>query len=211
MKPYGNVSKVINYYIEYNKQTSLFSDEEMESLKSVINEIETGTIQTPSNSLWAQSFLEELWNPVSISEEPNNNDSSNIKYDNNIQVDICDDDLGVLGYFDKCDADIDSHLSYNKSFQISPREPSWYIGMTAGFIKAISNIDRKLQGRILDAIADIAKAPLTLIGDTVKPLTGELKGMWRYRIGDYRIVYQPDETSKHILLLTFAPRGGVYD
>jgi hypothetical protein len=48
-------------------------------------------------------------------------------------------------------------------------------------------IDRKLQGRILEALVEITKNPTEVRGDTVKPLTGDLKGFWRYRVGDYRI------------------------
>lgn len=70
---------------------------------------------------------------------------------------------------------------------------------------------RTIQGRILEAIAKITADPITLNGNTIKPLSGEKSGMWRYRIGDFRIIYHPDKTSKHILLLTFSPRGSAYD
>jgi addiction module RelE/StbE family toxin len=83
--------------------------------------------------------------------------------------------------------------------------------MTSDFTKAVSKIDKKLQGRILAAISQIASAPVSPVGDTVKSLTGEMRGMWRYRIGDYRIIYRPDQTSKHILLLIFAASGSTYE
>ena len=90
-------------------------------------------------------------------------------------------------------------------------EPEWYIGMTDEFSKNIRNIDRKIQGRILEAINDIIKDPTSLRGDTVKPLTGNLNGFWRYRIGDFRLVYQPNKQSRLILLHTFASRGDIYN
>jgi mRNA-degrading endonuclease RelE of RelBE toxin-antitoxin system len=79
------------------------------------------------------------------------------------------------------------------------------------FTKSIAKIDKNLQGRILDAITKIGKAPATAVGDTVKPLTGNLKGLWRYRIGDYRLVYEPGEDGKRITLISFEPRGDVYE
>jgi len=63
---------------------------------------------------------------------------------------------------------------------------------------------------MLEAIADIVGSPLTKRGDTVKPLTGVLKGKWRYRIGDFRIIYYPDEQAKKVSLLAFLPRGNAY-
>jgi len=90
------------------------------------------------------------------------------------------------------------------------RPPPWYIGMSSNFTNAISKIDRKLQGRILGALTDITENPTTIRGDTVKPLTGELQGCWRYRLGDYRLVYSPDQSSGDITLLAFASRGSIY-
>lgn len=91
------------------------------------------------------------------------------------------------------------------------RPPPWYVGMSSNFMKDVDKIDRKIQGRILEALTDITIDPITLRGDTVKPLTGELQGSWRYRIGDYRLIYSPDKTTGDITLLAFASRGSVYE
>ncbi len=93
----------------------------------------------------------------------------------------------------------------------SLRKDGWFLGMSDEFIKAIQGIDRKLQGRILEAISYIGSKPTERKGDTVKPLGGELKGMWRYRIGDHRLVYQPDTESRRVLLVTFTSRAGAYN
>lgn len=88
--------------------------------------------------------------------------------------------------------------------------PEWYIGMTNDFIRSLRNVDKKMQGRILDALKDICDQPTVAKGDTIKPLSGDLNGLWRYRIGDYRLTYKPDHESKHVLLLSFASRGSAY-
>ena len=97
-----------------------------------------------------------------------------------------------------------------KQTRYSPATPDWYVGMSNEFIKAIEGIDRKLQGRILEAISLISREPTTSKGDTVKPLTSDLKGLWRYRIGDFRLVYYPDIANKRVVLVTFASRGSAY-
>jgi mRNA interferase RelE/StbE len=91
-----------------------------------------------------------------------------------------------------------------------PKAPDWDLGLSSEFRKAIRGIDRKLQGRVLQAIDYISTKPTVPKGDTVKPLGGELKGLWRYRIGDYRLVYRPDPDNGRVVLVTFVGRGAAY-
>jgi mRNA-degrading endonuclease RelE of RelBE toxin-antitoxin system len=86
----------------------------------------------------------------------------------------------------------------------------WSLMLSDDFVRSIAKIDKKLQGRVLEALTKITESPTTVIGDTVKPLTGDLKGLWRYRIGDYRLVYDPSISDRHIILISFEPRGDVY-
>jgi mRNA-degrading endonuclease RelE of RelBE toxin-antitoxin system len=69
----------------------------------------------------------------------------------------------------------------------------------------------KIRGRILEAISSITEDPVRLRGDTVKPLSGELNGCWRYGVGDYRLVYLPNRETGDITLLAFTSRGSAYD
>jgi mRNA interferase RelE/StbE len=45
----------------------------------------------------------------------------------------------------------------------------------------------------------------------VKALKGKLAGYYRYRIGDYRVVYLIDEQNNQVLVDTIAHRRGVYE
>jgi addiction module RelE/StbE family toxin len=89
--------------------------------------------------------------------------------------------------------------------------PPWMIGMSRTFAKEVLRLDKVLQGRILEAITELAEGKVAVLGDTNKPLRGQLDGCWRYRIGDYRLVYRPDKKLGNLTLLAIAPRGGVYD
>jgi mRNA interferase RelE/StbE len=91
------------------------------------------------------------------------------------------------------------------------KEPGWYIAFTPQFTNSIRNVDKKIQGRILGALTHLTDSPSTPDGDRIKPLTHNLRGLWRYRIGDHRLIYKPDESSKHIYLLAFKPRQSAYD
>ena len=44
-----------------------------------------------------------------------------------------------------------------------------------------------------------------------KPLTGDLKGLWRYRVGDYRIVASIEDDRFVVLIVTVGHRREVYD
>ena len=105
-------------------------------------------------------------------------------------------------------------LSYSKRTPVNkpkpPIEKNWGFIITKDFMNSIKKVDKNLQGRILEAITKITLSPKTIMGDTIKPLTGDLEGYWRYRIGDYRLIYKPVEKLSEILLISFAARGSVY-
>lgn len=102
---------------------------------------------------------------------------------------------------------------YNPRPRVSAqhKSPDWYIGFSNEFMKSITKIDRKKQGRILEAIGRIAEAPLEAHGDTIKPLTADLSGLWRCRLGDDRLIYFPDKGTKKVTLISFSSRGDAYE
>ena len=105
-------------------------------------------------------------------------------------------------------------LSYSKRTPVNkpkpPIEKNWGFKITKDFMNSIKKVDKNLQGRILEAITKLTLSPKTIMGDTIKPLTGDLEGYWRYRIGDYRLIYKPVEKLSEILLISFAARGSAY-
>ena len=44
-----------------------------------------------------------------------------------------------------------------------------------------------------------------------RPLTGDLKGIWRYRVGDYRIVAAIEDDRFVVLVVTIGHRREVYE
>lgn len=86
----------------------------------------------------------------------------------------------------------------------------WTALFTGNFKKAIKRLDRALQGRVLAAVMEIAEDPTHTHGDTIKRLTGDLDGCWRYRLGDYRLVYMPEPDHHRILFIDIASRASIY-
>lgn len=96
------------------------------------------------------------------------------------------------------------------SFGKKKKEPAPPISFSSKFIKSVKKIDSKMRSRLLLAITDIMRKPYEERGNTVKALKGEKKGFYRYRIGDYRIIYFYETDKNRILLSEFATRSGVY-
>lgn len=70
--------------------------------------------------------------------------------------------------------------------------------------KLDKSIIRKILGRIETYLARDPK-------ELGKPLKGEFQGYWRYRWGDYRVIYKISEREVLILILRISHRKDVYD
>lgn len=72
--------------------------------------------------------------------------------------------------------------------------------------KDFKKIDRQIQERILKKLSDLEQDPNIGI-----PLTGNLAGLWKLRIGDYRVVYQIKNQELIVLVLKIGHRKNVYE
>ena len=52
---------------------------------------------------------------------------------------------------------------------------------------------------------------MTPRGNTIKRLSGDINGYWRYRLSDFRLVYRPDVDRLTVYCYRLAPRGGIYE
>lgn len=90
-------------------------------------------------------------------------------------------------------------------------EETWVFRFHDDFSKSIKKLDNKIKGRVLSAIQKLCMNPVSTVGDTIKPLKENMKGYWRYRIGDYRLIYLPETEHKQIVLIMFSSRDEAYD
>lgn len=75
--------------------------------------------------------------------------------------------------------------------------------------KQLRKLDKPIQRRLLDWLADRiegCKNPRHF----GEPLRGEMAGLWRYRIGDYRIICEIQDQRLVVLALTVGHRREVY-
>lgn len=71
--------------------------------------------------------------------------------------------------------------------------------------KFLKKLDKNIQGKIISKIDQLASRPR--IG---KPLTGNLKGLWRLRYDQYRIIYKIKEEELTIFVLDIGNRDNIY-
>jgi mRNA interferase RelE/StbE len=86
---------------------------------------------------------------------------------------------------------------------------AWNVELTATAEKQLKKLDRKWQGIILDYLEDEI-AGLSDPRSRGKALVGDRKGIWRYRVGDYRILCQIMDTELVIVAVTIRHRKDVY-
>jgi mRNA interferase RelE/StbE len=82
------------------------------------------------------------------------------------------------------------------------------IELSKSSVKAIQSFDAKTQERIYKALEAIKANPFW--DDKIKKLRGELKGRFRYRIGEIRIIYIVAYEIKTIFVEAIGRRGGIY-
>lgn len=84
----------------------------------------------------------------------------------------------------------------------------WTIVYRPGLLKSIRKLDNKTQESVRNYLEKIANTKNP--EDFGKPLSGNLKGFWRYRVGDYRIVCDIIKKELVILLIEVEHRSRVY-
>lgn len=84
----------------------------------------------------------------------------------------------------------------------------WKIRFSKVADKAIRKLDKANAEKILDAIEDISE--LDDPRSKGKALVGNLAGLWRYRVGDYRIICDIEDGAMIVLVVDVAHRRDVY-
>ena len=87
---------------------------------------------------------------------------------------------------------------------------SWSIRVSSIAEKYFKKLDKKLQRKIQEKLRALSRQQNPLENVQVRALTGELKGFYRLRIGDYRIIFALLEEEKVIAVVNILPRGDAY-
>lgn len=85
---------------------------------------------------------------------------------------------------------------------------NWTVRFEPSFTKSLKKLDKPTAHRILNSLERLEKTdtPHSLC----KALTGEFSGLWRYRIGNYRVIIDFHNENLIIVALDVAHRSKIY-
>lgn len=86
--------------------------------------------------------------------------------------------------------------------------PVWKIEFDHDAIKSLKKLDKSVASGILDYLDGIAALDDPRVRG--KGLTGHLAGLWRYRVGDYRIICDLHDEELIIVALDLGHRSKIY-
>ena len=86
---------------------------------------------------------------------------------------------------------------------------SWTINYTETAQKQLQKLDKKIARRIMDYM-DTRVAQSGDPRSAGKALSGTLGGLWRYRVADYRIIVDIQDSMLCVLVLNFGNRREIY-
>ena len=85
---------------------------------------------------------------------------------------------------------------------------AWTIDVSEKAVKSLRKMDKQTARRIRDELNQIAE--LDDPRSRGKALTGGFAGLWRYRIGDYRVLCDIEDSVLVILVIEVGHRSEVY-
>ncbi len=86
---------------------------------------------------------------------------------------------------------------------------AWTVEVSNYAEKQLRKLDKPIQKRLLDWLVDRiegCKNPRHF----GEPLRGEMAGLWRYRIGDYRVICEIQDQQLVVLALAVGHRREIY-
>jgi mRNA interferase RelE/StbE len=87
---------------------------------------------------------------------------------------------------------------------------TWEIKLSSKAAKYYKRLDKATRKRARKELEELSAFDNPARHQDVRPLTGELRGFYRLRIGDYRLVFALLKDVRTIAVVNISPRGDVY-
>lgn len=87
---------------------------------------------------------------------------------------------------------------------------AWTIEYTDGALKQLKKLDRSAAQALVNYLSERI-SPLADPRSSGKALVGPLGGLWRYRVGDFRVICDIQDEVVRILVVQLGHRSKVYD
>jgi mRNA interferase RelE/StbE len=86
---------------------------------------------------------------------------------------------------------------------------AWTIRFDKASQRQLRKLDRETARRIVDYLEDLSG--LEDVRSRGKALTGNLAGLWRYRVGDYRLICDIHSREVTVYVVEVGHRKDIYD
>lgn len=86
---------------------------------------------------------------------------------------------------------------------------AWTVSFEPRALNELRKLDHLIQRRIVKFLQERVSGQRNPRGSG-KPLSGDKVGLWRYRIGDYRLICHIDDEKRAVLVLRVAHRKQAY-
>ena len=87
---------------------------------------------------------------------------------------------------------------------------SWTVELKPGAEKQYLKMDKKMRQRIKKRLEKLEQEENPLFQNDVRALTGPLKGDYRLKIGQFRLLFTPEKETQMVYIYTILPRGDAY-
>ncbi|WP_255365944.1 type II toxin-antitoxin system RelE/ParE family toxin [Corynebacterium sp. NML130628] len=84
----------------------------------------------------------------------------------------------------------------------------WQIEFSPRAKKAVRRLDKQTQRRLLRFLGDLSQLNNPRVRG--KALVGGMSGLWRWRVGDYRIIAEIQDDILTVLVVDVGHRGEIY-
>jgi mRNA interferase RelE/StbE len=86
---------------------------------------------------------------------------------------------------------------------------TWTLLTDRDFDRVLKRLDRPVQRRILSRLLSLAE--LDDPRDRLKPLSGPLAGLWRFRVDDYRVIMDVRVSEVVLVAIDLGRSDSIYD
>ena len=87
---------------------------------------------------------------------------------------------------------------------------TWQITQKPAYLADFIELSRDLQQSVINGLRELEQDLITPRGNTIKKMKG-YTNVYRYRLGDFRLLYAASLEAQMINLLAIGPRGSVYE
>jgi mRNA interferase RelE/StbE len=87
---------------------------------------------------------------------------------------------------------------------------SWTIKVSSHAERYFKKLDKKFRQRLRKELLALGDCENPMDHKDVKPLTGDLRGFYRLRVGGYRVIFCVLKEQKIIAVVNIVPRGDAY-